>query len=238
MYKITSKIFLGLIIIAFYTVTAVSCVQKSDVNNDNSSNEYLFSELSHKDIGAVTKESSITSEEETITIIAGGADIWGSHDEFHFVYKKIEGDFNVSVQIQSLSKAHQYTKAGIMARADLSDSSQHVYFQIFPDNTPRNKNNGGCEFQYRLAAGENMKAIYPDQETAGDKFNVNFPDTWIRMKRQGDVFESYFSKDNEIWNLYSSFSLEMPEELLIGLAITSHNSEESTTAVFSSLFIN
>ena len=180
------------------------------------------------------KVSTIAAEEETITINAGGADIWGSHDEFHFAYEKIEGDFDVSVQIQSLSKAHQYTKAGIMARTDLSDSSQHVYFQIFPDNAPRNKNNGGCEFQYRLAAGENMKAIYPDQITAGDKFNVDFPNAWIRLKRKGEVFESHFGKDNVNWNLYSSFTLEMPEELMIGLAVTSHNSEESTIAVFSS----
>ena len=61
-----------------------------------------------------------------------------------------------------LSKTHQYTKAGIMARADLSDDSPHVYFQVFPDNTPRNKNNGGCEFQYRVEKGKEVKTNYLD----------------------------------------------------------------------------
>ncbi|MCK4922827.1 MAG: hypothetical protein KAS71_17360 [Bacteroidales bacterium] len=45
---------------------------------------------------------------------------------------------------------------------------------------------------------------------------------------------SCVQKSNVNWNLYSSFTLEMPEELMIGLAVTSHNSEESTIAVFSS----
>ncbi len=38
MNKITNKILTGLIIMAFFGLTAVSCVQKSDVSDDNSSN--------------------------------------------------------------------------------------------------------------------------------------------------------------------------------------------------------
>jgi regulation of enolase protein 1 (concanavalin A-like superfamily) len=149
----------------------------------------------------------------------------------------MNGNFDISVQIENLTKPHQYTKAGIMARADLSDNSQHVYFQVFPDNSPRNKNNGGCEFQYRLEKGGEMKAIYPNTETAGHQFDVNFPNTWIRLKRTGDVFESYMSSDNKTWTLYSTYTQKLPKELLVGLAVTSHNSEDFATAVFSNLVL-
>jgi len=196
-----------------------------------------FSELKFTDIGGATKPGKVTIKNDEVEVVAGGADIWGKNDEFNFGYMKIKGDFDVSVQIKSLTKPHQYTKAGIMARVDLSDNSQHAYFQVFPDNTPRNKNKGGCEFQYRLEKGGEMKAIYPNFETAGNKFDVNFPNTWIRLKRNGDIFESYISRDNKNWELYSTFEQKLPTGLLVGLAVTSHNSEDFTTAVFSNLIL-
>jgi len=212
-------------------------------NMDNASKKQKsrvipFSELNFTDIGAATKHGKATFKNDEVEVVAGGADIWGKNDEFNFGYKKLKGDFDISVQIKSLTKPHQYTKAGIMARVDLSDNSEHVYFQVFPDNSPRNKNNGGCEFQYRLEKGGEMKAIYPNVESAGNKFDVNFPNTWIRLKRIGDVFESYVSSDNKTWNLYATYTQKLPVELLVGLAVTSHNSDEFTNAVFSNLVLN
>jgi len=193
--------------------------------------------LIQSDIGNPAIEGKFSYTDKWLSITAGGADIWGTKDEFHFAYHKLVGDFEMSVQVFSLSAANQYTKAGIMARVDSSDNSQHVYFQVFPDNSPRNKNNGGCEFQYRSVKGGEMKAIYPDSKTAGKQFDVTFPNTWIRLKRQGDVFESYISNDNKTWRLYGSFSQKMPDELLVGLAVTSHNVAGTTTVKFGSIQI-
>jgi len=213
------------------------CIGDNSSANRNKGKVVPFSELHFADVGAATIEGKVINNDKEIEIIAGGADIWGTNDEFSFAYKTLKGDFEVSVQISGLSKAHQYTKAGIMARADLSDNSPHVYFQIFPDNTPRNKNNGGCEFQFRVEKGGQMKAIYPNMETAGNRFDVNFPNTWIRLKRVGDNFESYMSTDNKSWNLYSSYKQELPDELLVGLAVTSHSSDKFTTAEFANFQI-
>jgi hypothetical protein len=211
------------VFLAFWGVSVITPGQ-----NPEAKSGLIFS-----DIGAKTIKGNTTVDEKGIHMEAGGNDIWGKHDEFHFGYKKVKGDFEIQVQVVSLTPADKYTKAGLMARADLSDSSQHVYFQVFPDNSARNKNNGGCEFQYRLLKGGDMKAIYPDPKTAGTQFNVSFPQTWIRLKRTGDVFESYFSNDNKTWKLYSTFTLILPEELFAGLAVTSHNKTNHTTAVFS-----
>jgi len=239
--KLYKSLFFLLIFIMSFTL--IQSGNADGAKNSNSSGEdkskiIPFSELKFTDVGAATKPGKITVTKDEVEVVAGGADIWGKNDEFNFGYKKIDGDFDVSVQIKSLSKPHQYTKAGIMARVDVSDNCQHAYFQVFPDNSPRNKNMGGCEFQYRLEKGGDMKAIYPNPETAGNKFDVNFPNTWIRLKRNGDFFESYISSDNKNWELYSSFEQKLPSGLLVGLAITSHNSEDFTTAVFSSLVLN
>ena len=214
----------------------VACLSNFLTAQDNSK-AISAKKLKQTDIGNPAIAGKVTIAEKEFEIIAGGADIWGTKDEFHFSYQTLKGDFDLSVQILSLSKANQYTKAGIMARADLSDNSEHVYYQIFPDNSARNKNNGGCEFQYRSVKGGEMKAIYPDQKTAGNQFDVAFPNTWIRLKRIGDIFESYISSDNKNWKLYSTFTLKMPSELFVGQAVTSHNVKESTTAKFGSVLL-
>ena len=183
-------------------------------------------------LGASTKAGSVKIDKEEIEITASGKDIWGKHDEGSFAYKKLQGNFDFSVQAEGLSAANLYTKAGIMARADLSDSSQHVFFQLFTDNKPRHNNNCGSEFQFREVKGGGMKAIYPDSLTAGNKFDVDYPNTWIRMKRSGDIFTTLISKDNKTWNEYTSFTLKLPNELYVGLVITSHDSGKFATAKF------
>ncbi|WP_346862868.1 PQQ-binding-like beta-propeller repeat protein [uncultured Draconibacterium sp.] len=211
------------------------CIGEMSSSMQNKAVDVSYSELQFANVGAATKEGKVSSTSNGIEMIAGGADIWGTNDEFGFKYKELTGDFDICVQICGLSKANQYTKAGIMAREDLSDNCKHVYFQVFPDNTPRNKNNGGCEFQYRAEKGGEMKAIYPDMDTAGNTFDVDFPNTWIRLKRLGTRFESYMSSDNKTWNLYSTYQQELPAKLLVGLAVTSHNSNEFTKATFGTL---
>jgi len=216
-------------------ISLISFTQNPTINMNDQGKKLPFSRFKNTDIGAATKAGSIIIQKDEIEIKAGGADIWGANDEFNFTYQKMEGDFDISAQILSLSPTNLYTKAGIMARTDLSDNCEHVYFQVFPNNSARNKNNGGCEFQYRHEKAAEMKAIYPDLKTAGNQFDVAFPNTWIRLKRQGDVFESYFSNDNKTWKLFSSFSLKLPSELYVGLAVTSHDSNEYTTAKFASM---
>jgi hypothetical protein len=215
-------------IVFFISIGQMSAQQNADKQ------KIAFSDLKFVDVGKTNISGSQIIHKDTISILAGGADIWGKYDEFHFGYKEIDGDFDIAIQVLSLSAAHKYTKAGIMARVDLSDSSQHVYYQVFPDNSARNKNNGGCEFQYRLIKGGEMKAIYPDPSTAGNQFNVNYPNTFIRLRRQGDIFESYFCNDNKTWKLYSSFTLKMGSKLLVGPAVTSHNTKDYTLAGFTS----
>jgi regulation of enolase protein 1 (concanavalin A-like superfamily) len=209
--------------------------QKVETNLGKTEKLIPFKDFKNTDVGPVSKAGIVTNDKNKIQIIASGTDIWGSRDQFHFCYVLIKGDFEVTTQVLSLTAANAYTKAGIMARVNLDDNSQHVFYQVFPNNAARNKNNGGCEFQYRTEKAGDMKAIYPDLATVGKQFDVAFPNTWIRLKRTGDVFESYFSTDNNNWRLYATYTLKLPEELMVGLAVTSHNKDEYTNAKFASV---
>jgi len=191
--------------------------------------------LQHTDIGNPAITGSAKIEKEGLQIIGGGADIWGVKDEFHFSWLKKTGDFDLSARVESLSASHLYTKAGLMAREELTDNSRHIFFQLFPDNKPRNKNNGGYEFQYRAAKGGEMKAIYPAKADGLPEFPVSFPNSWIRLKRTGNTFTGFCSQDGKNWRVYTSFTLELPKKIYVGMAVTSHNPTESATAVFKNI---
>ncbi|MBW8331619.1 MAG: DUF1349 domain-containing protein [Prolixibacteraceae bacterium] len=186
----------------------------------------------YANIGSPALPGSSEIRNEGIRITAGGADIWGVKDEFGFSYFEQNGDFDLVARIESLTAPHLYTKAGLMAREQLSDNSRHIFFQVFPNNNPRNKNNGGYEFQYRAEQAGEMKAIYPAKFDGTPEFPVNYPNTWIRLKRAGSEFTGYYSADGKTWKAFTTFGLELSKKVYLGLAVTSHNTEESATAVF------
>ena len=186
----------------------------------------------HTEIGNPALAGSSSSEDNGISIIAGGADIWGTKDEFGFSYFEQTGDFDIVSRIESLSAPHLYTKAGLMAREELTDNSRHIFFQVFPNNNARNKNNGGYEFQYRQTKAGEMKAVYPAKIDGVPEFPVNYPNTWIRLKRAGNDFTGYYSADGKAWKVFTTYTMDLSEKVFLGLAVTSHNASESTTAVF------
>lgn len=188
--------------------------------------------LKYADIGNPALAGSTILTEDGISLTAGGADVWGTKDEFGFSYFEQTGDFDLVARIESLTAPHLYTKAGLMAREQLSGNSRHIFFQVFPNNNPRNKNNGGYEFQYRKEQAGEMKAIYPAKFDGTPEFPVNYPNTWIRLKRAGNEFTGYYSADGKTWKVFTTFSMELSKKVYLGLAATSHNTKESATAVF------
>jgi len=189
-------------------------------------------DFKHTDVGNPAIAGTVTVADGGFDITAGGADVWGVKDEFNLVYIEKIGDFDFVARIESLTATHQYTKAGLMAREDLTPGSKHVYFQIFPNNNPRNKNNGGFEFQYRQVSGSEMKAIYPAKFEGTPDFPVTFPNTWVRLKRIGNKFTGYAGIDGKLWREYATFTLDLPEKVYLGAAVTSHKTTEFTAAKF------
>jgi len=212
----------ALLIILFLSVGILAAKEKS----------VPLKKLKFADIGNPALAGSTNMTEDGISMTAGGADVWGVKDEFGFSYFEQNGDFDLVARIESLTAPHLYTKAGLMAREQLSDNSRHIFFQVFPNNNPRNKNNGGYEFQYRKEQAGEMKAIYPAKFDGTPEFPVNYPNTWIRLKRTGSEFTGYYSADGKTWKTFTTFSMELSKKVYLGLAVTSHNTKESATAVF------
>jgi glucose/arabinose dehydrogenase len=155
---------------------------------------------------------------EAWQLTAGGADIWGTSDQFRYAYQQREGDFDVAVRVASVTETDLYTKAGLMVRDSLNANARHIFALVFPSNAPRNNNVGGYEFQSRDTIGGNASAIYPPVPQP----RVSYPDTWLRLKRAGNVWTAYSSGDGRDWRQYASKTLSLPGTVYFGLALTAH----------------
>ncbi|HVY68465.1 MAG TPA: PQQ-dependent sugar dehydrogenase, partial [Verrucomicrobiae bacterium] len=183
--------------------------------------------LTSADIGNPAAGSTkILSDGYELT--AGGADIWGTSDQFRYAYEQRTGDFDVSVRISSVTQADLYTKAGLMVRDSLNANARHIFALVFASNAARNNNNGGYEFQTRDTVGGAAAAIYPPAPNP----LVNYPNAWLRLKREGNVWNAYSSSDGDHWSLNATKTLALPATVYFGVALTAHTTVTTATAAF------
>ena len=163
------------------------------------------------DIGNPPSTGSATLSGGQFTIQASGADIWGTSDQFHFVYQPVTGDVDVVARVDSVTAAHSWSKAGVMIRADLTPGSAHAY--------ALSSARKGTAFQRRRSTGASS------YHTAGP---LTAPPMWTRVIRQGNVVTAYTSSDGSRWTRVSSDTIALGATAYVGLAVTSHASALTT----------
>jgi len=185
------------------------------------------------DIGSPQLAGSAKHVESGWDVMAGGADIWGKSDQFHFVCKKVSGDFDIAVRVESFTPAHLYSKAGLMVRETLNANSRHLMLLVFADNAPRNNNLGAYEMQFRCVAGGDCQAIYPVvRPPSSPEFPAAYPNLWLRVERREDRFWAFASTGGKTWKLYAVQTLALPSIVYVGPALTSHDPKAAAKARF------
>jgi hypothetical protein len=185
------------------------------------------------DIGSPKLTGSAKQVEGGWDLLAGGADIWEKSDQFHFLYQQLSGEFDIAVRVECFTPAHLYSKAGLMVRETLNADSPHLMFLVFADNSPRNNNLGAYEMQFRSVAGGDCQAVYPAvRPPAPPEFPAAYPNSWLRIQRQGNRFSAFASTDGKTWNLYAVQTLTLPSLVYVGPALTSHDPQKTAKACF------
>ena len=166
----------------------------------------------NEDVGAPAQKGSAAYSAGIYTINGGGADIWGSSDQFHYVYQRLAGDMDVKVRILSITAADQWSKAGIMIRESLDARSAHATALLSAGR--------GYAFQRRSTLGGSSVS------TAG---SAAAPPGWLRLKRSGTLITAYQSADGATWTAIGSDNIALSDTVYVGLAVTSHNASALTT---------
>jgi hypothetical protein len=170
-----------------------------------------------QDIGSPSIPSAVILTANGLDITAAGSDIGGQSDQFNLSYQLRSGDFDVSVQLAGLTPSDAWAKAGLMARETLSPNSRFAASLATPSMT-------GCLFEWRDPASS--------LANLAGRFPVNYPNTWLRLKRSGNLFTGFAGYDGLTWTVLGSATIALPSQLYVGLVASSHDTNLATTAVF------
>jgi hypothetical protein len=172
------------------------------------------------DIGRVAAAGadSYDSTTGTYTVQGSGSDIWGTADEFHYVWTQWAGDFDITTRVDAIQNVNAWTKAGIMIRGNLNPGSLHASVFATPGK--------GVAFQRRAVNN-------------GVSVNTDGPATpapvWLKLHRAGAVITaSYRKATTDAWTMIGQQTLaNLPDAPLVGLAVSSHADGKVASASFS-----
>ena len=175
----------------------------------------------HADIGDVGLAGDASYLDGQFNLIASGADIWDTNDEFQFACTPLTGDGQIVARVISMQFTDPWAKAGVMFRETLAPDSRHAMMVLTAA--------GDSAFQWRSQAGDLSR-------TTGQA-STRFP-YWVKLVRQGDTFNGYVSADGKNWQRVDSETVPMAKKIYVGLALTSHNNSALNSALFDNVAVS
>lgn len=174
-------------------------------------------EWGHMDVGSTQIPGTASYADGTLTIKGSGDDIWNNKDAFHFVFRQVTGNFELTARVVSLEDVHEWTKAVVMLRENLSAGSKY-FATVKPSRN-------SISAQYRsttLGAANAISSGFKDAQ-------------WIKVVRKSNKFESYYSVDGVEWVRITSMKLDLNQTLYAGLGITSHDNSKLAEVKFDNI---
>ncbi|HEV2694152.1 MAG TPA: lamin tail domain-containing protein [Verrucomicrobiae bacterium] len=169
------------------------------------------------DIGNPSAISTAAIAGNGINVTAAGADFGGTNDQGDFSWQVRSGNFDVSVRVAGLGLSDILAKAGLMARETLDPASRFAASVATPAMN-------GAFFQWRDPAGS--------ASSSAGNFPANYPNTWLRLQRVGNVFASYAGYDGQTWTQLGSATITMSNQVYLGFSVSSRSPSQPTTAQF------
>lgn len=204
-----------------------------------------------RDVGNPTLVGSHTgSAPGMMTVTGGGADIWGTSDQFYYYYASISGQvWDAKIRVHDLVRAagdDGWTKCQLMVRVPDASGIPQGPDPFIGAMTTASTGQNEVAPQYRATRGG---------DAGNDKFgfpgtvNPTYPNTWLRITRVGSVFTMWFGTDGTTWTKYcdidtaqtrNGFGNAFPDPVLVGVAVTAHNNSDPIggIATVSDLSIN
>jgi len=186
-------------------------------NADQSASPPIGQFDSQCDIGAVQLPGSAGYDgvQQEYLVQSSGTNMWGDHDEFHFVWKRIKGDFILQTKAEFVGPGSEsHRKLGVIVRASLDPRSPHI-------NACRH-GDGLTSLQFRRN---------PGGATDEKRFEIRAPDI-IQLSRKGGVYTMSVAHFGELLVSQSLSDLMLGDEVYVGLYVCSHNNGVSEKAVF------
>lgn len=167
----------------------------------------------HSDIGNPKHAGSLQYDESTETyyLKGGGYNIWFERDEFHYAFRKIAGDFILTANFAFIGEGvDPHRKIGWMVRESIDENSAHYSGVVHGD--------GLTVLQFRRLKGAFMRD--PQDQLVAPKSGYQV----LQLERRGkDIILRAAQVGEPLQLIGNTIMSDMPDDVLAGIFITSHN---------------
>jgi len=174
----------------------------------------------HSDVGPVKNPGEVKydSVRQEYSISGSGTNMWLGKDEFHFVWKRMKGNFILTTLARFVGKGVEpHRKIGWIVRQSLDTDSPHVTAVVHGD--------GRTSLQFRRSTG----AI-----TEEKIFSLTGADT-LQLERRGNTYIASMARMGDPFVSEQIEGLSLGDDVYVGLFVCSHNKDVVEKAVFSNV---
>ncbi len=213
----TGTVYSGAVSVSTTTTLKAIAYKSGLADSSVSSATYTISSaLTDTDIGSPGQAGSASLNGSTYTVNGGGADIWGTSDQFNYDYKTDNGNGTITARVASVQNTNTSAKAGLMFRETTAASSAYVGIYVTPGS--------GIKMEYRASTGGTAASVA--------KLTGQTAPYWVRLVRSGNAFTGYTSPDGATWTQLGSISVAMATGATEGFAVCSHKTSSLCMATF------
>lgn len=207
---------------ATYTIRADGVQDQAKLPNTipaGSSITFLALELVSQDIGA-TGGSIRRISQGGYDVSGGGSDIGGTADQFQFAWEQRDGNFDLQVRVAATTMTDPFLHAGVMVRGSLATNA--AFAGVFGASPQV-----GCFFESRATTGATATTA-----TGSGAFPVNYPQTWLRLRRVGNLLTGFAGLDGKSWTQLGTATVTLPTQVYVGFALCSGDAKAVASAQF------
>ena len=173
------------------------------------------------DVGnpARTGRATYDAAKQEYTIEGSGTNMWANRDEFHLVWRRLKGNFILTTNAAFAGQGvEQHRKLGWIVRTSLDADSPHAVAVVHGD--------GLTSLQFRKKKGGTTEEI---------KSAVKGADV-LQLERHGNTYTMSAARFGEVL-ASEEVSLDLGDEVYVGLFVCSHNKDVTERAIFSNVRI-
>jgi TolB protein len=177
------------------------------------------------DIGRVRAAGSASydPQRQAYLVAGSGQNMWGDHDDFHFVWKRMTGNFILSTRARFIGagvEAHR--KIGWAIRPSLQTNSAHVSAALHGD--------GLMSLQFRKTTGGTT-------EQARSRDSLPDADAVIQLERRDSVYIMSVARFGDTLATQELTGVSLPDTVYVGLFVCAHNDTVMERGAFSNVRI-
>ncbi|HJP86640.1 MAG TPA: hypothetical protein VJ852_11650 [Gemmatimonadaceae bacterium] len=167
--------------------------------------------------------ASYDARNQHYVISGAGQNMWGDHDDFHFVWKQLAGNFILSTRAHFIGRGREpHRKIGWTIRPSLDTRSAHVTAAVHGD--------GLASLQFRRTASAATEEI----RSADSLPNA---DAVIQLERRDGVYIMSVAQFGDTLVSTQLSNVELPDTVYVGLFVCAHNDSVIDRAEFSNVRI-